>query len=129
MEGGIMIQQLKQTENYRSYLDTKNGDVIMQGNPYCDRLFGYRTIADTFIEFPADDYGFYEVIIRGWDNAKYDPCSVSGDISHKRAICRILRGYTDDEVETLSKHNLNGILRDDAKADIRNASPVEGGSV
>ena len=28
-----MIQQLKTTENYRSFLDTDTGDVIMQGNP------------------------------------------------------------------------------------------------
>ena len=97
-----MIQQLKQTENYRSYLDD-TGDVIMQGNPCCDRLFGYHTIAGKFIDSPSYNYGFFEVIIRGQNNPKYQPRSVSGHINHKRQICRILRGYTDDEVETLSE--------------------------
>ena len=35
-----MIQTLKQTENYRSYLDPSTGDVVMQGNPD-GRLIGY----------------------------------------------------------------------------------------
>ena len=111
-----MIQQLKQTENYRSYLDPSTGDVVMQGNP--DGKLISMTTGETFFEQP----GYYEVIIRGKNNIKYQPRSVSGHIHHKRHICRILRGYTDDEVETLSETDLDGILWDYAKADMRNAN-------
>ena len=111
-----MIQQLKQTENYRSYLDPRSGDVVMQGNPD-GRLIGMTT-GETFFEQP----GYYEVIIRGQNNAKYQPRSVSGHIDHKRQICRLVKGYTDDEVETLPEHSLDGILNDYAKADMRNAN-------
>ena len=117
-----MIQQLKQTENYRSFLDTNTDDVIMQGNPCCDSLFGYHTIAGKFIDSPSYNYGFFEIIVRGQNNGKYQPRSVSGHINHKRHICRLVKGYTDDEVETLPEHSLDGILNDYAKADIRNAN-------
>ena len=113
-----MIQQLKTTENYRSYLQSDTGDVIMVGNPdgalisneHGDRIF--------------DDSGYYEVVVRGNNNPRYEPGSIAGHINHKRMICRILRGYTDDEVEPLSETDLDGILNDYAKADKRNAKQV-----
>lgn len=110
-----MIQKLKQTENYRSFLQTDTGDVIMQGNPSSQ-----MTVMLDGQSFFGD--GYYEVIIRGDKNNRYTPNSISGHINHKRQICRTLRGYTDDEVETLSEVDLDGILRDYKNADIRNNS-------
>ena len=102
-----MIIKLKQTENYKSFLQTDTGDVIMQGNPNC--LMTEMVNGDSFFED-----GCYEVIIRGDKNN-----SVTGHISHKRQICRVLRGYTDNEVEKLSEVDLDGILRDYRSADLR----------
>ena len=110
-----MIQKLKQTENYRSFLQTDTGDVIMQGNP------GSQMIGRTDDELYFPD-GYYEVIIRGDKSSRYAPDSVSGNINHKRQIVRVLRRYSDDEVEKLSETDLNGILRDYRSADIRNNS-------
>ena len=110
-----MIQKLKQTENYRSFLQTDTGDVIMQGNPDCQ-------ITVTEHGDPVFESGYYEVVIRGDKNDSFAPDIVTGNINHKRQICRVLRGYTDDEVETLSESDLDDILRDYRSADIRNNS-------
>ena len=67
-----MIQQLKQTENYRSYHQTDTGDVIMQGNPD-GRLIGHGQQVKHFLMQP----GYYEVIIRGENNPRYEAGSNS----------------------------------------------------
>ena len=111
-----MIQKLKQTENYRSFLQTDTSDVIMQGSPD-GRLIGMATGVTHF-----DGSGYYEVIIRGENNPRYEAGSIAGHLNHKRAICCLVKGYTDDEVGTLSETDLDGILNDYAKADIRTAN-------
>lgn len=111
-----MIQKLKETENYRSYLATDTGDVIMQGGP--DALLIGMTTGETFF---AD--GYYEVIVRGAKNSRYTPNSVSGHINHKRQIVRVLKGDADyDADESLSEADLDGIIRDYKSVDIRNHS-------
>lgn len=106
-----MIQKLKETENYRSYLDTRTGDVIMQGGP--DALL-IGVPGETFFTYD----GYYEVIVRGDKNGRYTPNTVSGHINHKRQIVRVLKGDTDyDEDESLSETDLDGIIRDYRSAD------------
>ena len=96
-----MILQLRGTNELRSYLDTRTADVILQ----------------------AYDIGFYgapcywEVIVRG-DNsvgARHVGC--------KKQVVRMLKGYTEAEVERLfekrGEKTLDGILRDYADAHIR----------
>ena len=108
-----MIIKLKDVEKwdfssftgYRSYLDTTNGDVIMQ--------------VDDIIY--VGDVVCWEVIVRGIkpsDDAEYNAVDAS-HISRKQQVVRFLRQYTDAEVETHTEANLDGILRDFANADIR----------
>ena len=96
-----MILQLRNTNEYRSYLDTRTADVILQAYD---------------IGFYGDLY-YYEVIVRG-DNsvdARHIDC--------KKQVVRALRGYTETEVERLfekrGEKTLDGILRDYANAHIR----------
>ena len=98
-----MILKLRDADNYRSFLDTRTGDVIMQ----VDALVYY-----------GDPYShFWEVIIRGDTrvDAKHIDC--------KKEVVRVLRGYTETEVEMLFERlgetTLDGILRDYANAHIR----------
>ena len=97
-----MIQKLKDTQNYRSFLDTRTGDIIMQCALSSGFMFGYS------------ESGYWEAIVRG-DNHTVD----ARHIHHKRQITRFLRSYTQDAVETLSEGKLDGILRDFASADKR----------
>ena len=107
-----MIIKLKDVEKYdfssfagyRSYLDTQNGDVIMQAGD-------------------INHYGcvvYWEVIVRGMqpsEDAKYNAVDAS-HISRKQQVARFLRQYSDAEVETHTEANLDGILRDFANADV-----------
>lgn len=106
---------------YRSYLDTKNGDVIIQTtDDPSGFMFGYSIT------------GYSEVIVRGCkarfvflgdDTISFRmsirPVVDSLHINHKRNVVAFLRGYTQNEVQTLSEGNLDGILRDFANAGIR----------
>ena len=104
-----MIIKLKQTENYRSYLDDHTGDVIMQCTPD-GRLVVCRPTNKSWF----DDVWF-EVIVRGnAQNRRVD----APHINHKREVVKLLR-YTDADVEAHSEANLDGILRDFANADLR----------
>ena len=96
-----MILQLRDTNEYRSYLDTRTADVILQAFD---------------IGFYGDLY-YYEVIVRG-DNrvdARHIDCK-------KQVVCT-LKGYTETEVERLFEKRgekvLDGIIRDYAHAHIR----------
>ena len=104
-----MIQQLRDDDGYRSFLDTRTGDVIIQvdalvyyGDPYCR---------------------FWEAIIR--DNTRVD----AKHIDCKKEVVRVLRGYTETEVdnlfERLGEATLDGILRDYANAHIREPDEVK----
>ena len=96
-----MILQLRDTNEYRSYLDTRTADVILQA-------------------LDIDFYGwdcYWEVIVRG-DNsvdARHIDC--------KKEVVRTLGGYTETEVERLfekrGEKTLDGIIRDYAHAHIR----------
>ena len=108
-----MIKLLKLTDNFRSYHDTCTGDVIMQGNPDGKPLFSYADGESYFLD------GHYEVIVRGETHA------VDAHINHKRAVVQCLRGYTSDEVETLSESSLDGILRDSAESQKQEALHAE----
>ena len=103
-----MILQLRDTNELRSYLDTRTADVILQcaGN---SRFSGF------IFDYPIDRY--YEVIVRA-DNsveARHVDC--------KKQVVRVLKGYTETEVERLfekrGEKTLDGILRDYAAAHIR----------
>ena len=96
-----MILQLRDTNELRSYLDTRTADVILQAYD---------------IGFYGNLY-YYEVIVRG-DN------SVGAQhVNSKKQAVRALRGYTETEVECLfekrGEKTLDGILRDYAAAHIR----------
>ena len=110
---GKTIQQLKDTPTYRSFLDIRTGDVIMQAN-------------DDDIGWLIDDYsesGFWEVIVRGsfQVDAKHIDC--------KKQVVSALRGYTEIEVDNLfeerGEETLDGILRDYASADIRESAQAQ----
>ena len=107
-----MIKILKQTDNFRSYHDTRSGDVIMQGNPDA-MLLSYADGESYFLD------GHYEVIIRGETHA------VDAHINHKRAVVQCLRGYTSDEVRTLSESDLDGIISDYAESHKREVTHAE----
>ena len=90
-----MILQLRNTNEYRSYLDTRTADVILTGTMTLVSMVTCTTI---------------EVIVRG-DNsvdARHIDC--------KKQVVRALRGYTETEVERLfekrGEKTLDGILRD-----------------
>lgn len=113
-----MIIQLKSTHNYRSFLDTRTADVIMQ----VGTLGFYAYCLD----------GYYEAIVRGTTPSNRNivvdgevivayPAVDAPHIAHKRQVVQFMRGYTEDEVEMLSEADLDGILYDFAQADIRNA--------
>ena len=102
-----MIQQLRDTDDYRSFLDTRTGDVIIQ----VDALDCYGDLYSRY----------WEVIVRG---------SVAADrrvdalhINHKKEVVSTLRGYTEEEVDNLfekrGEATLDGILRDYANTHIR----------
>ena len=96
-----MILQLRDTNELRSYLDTRTADVILQ----------------------AFDIGFYgeicywEVIVRG------DNSVGARHVNSKKQVVRALKGYTETEVDRLfekrGEKTLDGILRDYANAHIR----------
>ena len=99
-----MILQLRDTNDYRSYLDTRTADVILQ----CAATHGFHT---PYV------VPYYEVIVRG-DNrvdARHVDC--------KKEVVRALKGYTETEVERLfekrGEKTLDGIIRDYAHAHIR----------
>ena len=99
-----MILQLRDTNELRSYLDTRTADVILQ----CAATHGFHT--------PYIVY-YYEVIVRG-DNsvgARHVGC--------KKQVVRALRGYTKTEVDRLfekrGEKTLDGVIRDYAHAHIR----------
>ena len=96
-----MILQLRDMKQYRSYLDTRTADVILQAYD---------------IGFYGNLY-YYEVIVRG-DN------SVGAQhVNSKKQVVRALRGYTETEVERLfekrGEKTLDGIIRDYANAHVR----------
>ena len=104
-----MILKLRDTANIRSFLDTRTGDVILQADPTNGFVGVYSY------------HGHWEVIVRG---------SVAADrrvdalhINHKKEVVRVLRGYTEEEVDNLfekrGEATLDGILRDYANAHIR----------
>ena len=96
-----MILQLADTPNYRCYLDRRTGDVIMQADPTNGFANGISC------------HGHWEVIVRS--RKSFADCSYRVDakhISHKQGVVQVLRGYTEDEVETLDEETLDGILRD-----------------
>ena len=99
-----MILQLVDTPNYRCYLDRRTDDVIMQADPingFTGGTGGYSC------------HGHWEVIVRG--RTTFADCSHRVDakhIDHKKGVVRVLRGYTEEEVETLDDAKLDGILRD-----------------
>ena len=106
---GKTIQQLKDTPTYRSFLDIRTGDVVMQ---YADGWFdagGYS------------EGGFWEVVVRGTDNRRVD----ANHINHKRQGVCCRKGYTEEEVEQHSEETLDGILRDYASADIRESAQAQ----
>ena len=108
-----MILQLTDTSNYRAYLDRRTGDVIMQADPtngFTGGTGGYSC------------HGHWEVIVRG--RTTFADCSHRVDakhINHKKGVVRVLRGYTETEVETLSEESLDGILRDYRSAHVLDA--------
>ena len=104
-----MILKLRDTANIRSFLDTRTGDVILQADPTNGFVGVYSY------------HGHWEVIVRG---------SVAADrrvdalhINHKKEVVSTLRGYTEEEVDTLfekrGEGTLDGMLRDYANAHIR----------
>ena len=106
-----MIQQLRDTENLRSFLDTRTGDVILQAAA-CNQ-FGF-----------INDYceaGFWEVIVRG--SVVVDRRVDTTHINHKKEVVRTLRGYTEEEVDGLLERRdeecLDCIISDYANAHIR----------
>ena len=106
-----MIQQLRDTENLRSFLDTRTGDVILQAAA-CNQ-FGFM-----------DDYceaGFWEVIVRG--SVAVDRRVDALHVNHKKHVVQELKGYTDEEIERLFESRdeecLDNIIRDYANAHIR----------
>ena len=89
-----MILQLRDTNELRSYLDTRTADVILQ----CASRYGFHT--------PYIAY-YYEVIVRG-DN--------SVDARHldcKKQVVRTLKGYTETEVERLFEKRGEKVLDGD----------------
>jgi len=92
-----MIQQLKDIEGmhgYRSYLDTRTGDIIIQGHD---------------IDFFGSEV-YWEAIVRGKTN-QVD----ARDIHHKIEVVKRLRCPHEPyryAAETLSESDLDGILRD-----------------
>ena len=108
-----MILKLRDTDDYRSFLDTRTGDVIMQVAD-CQR-FGF-----------INDYceaGFWEVIVRGSVAADLLHVVDALHINHKKQVVSTLRGYAEEEVDNLfekrGEATLDGILRDYANAHIR----------
>ena len=96
-----MIQKLCDTSEYRSYLDRRTGDVIMQADPSAGFTGRYSY------------NGHWEVVVRGIKTPSEAPHPVDAlHINHKRGVVQVLRGYTEDETETLSEAKLDGILRD-----------------
>lgn len=114
-----MIQKLKETENYRSFLQDDTGDIIMQGNP--DGVLIGMTTGETCF----DESGYYEVIVRGKDNPSCDHDAIHGHVNHKRAIALILKtsaqGLPTDcyDIDSLSETDYDGIIRDHAHALLR----------
>ena len=104
-----MIQQLRTTANLRSFLDTRTADVILQADPTNGFTGDYSY------------HGHWEVIVRG--SGAVDRRVDAIHINHKKGVVRVLRGYTEEEVDTLFEKRreecLDGILRDHANAHIR----------
>ena len=102
-----MIQQLRDTDDYRSFLDTRTGDVIIQ----VDALDCYGDLYSRY----------WEVIVRG--SVAVDRRVDALHINHKKEVVSTLRGYTEEEVDNLfekrGEATLDGILRDYANAHIR----------
>ena len=100
-----MILQLRDTNELRSYLDTRTADVIIQCAEHSGFMFGYSID------------GYYEVIVRG--NNRVD----ARHVNSKKQVVRMLKGYTETEVERLfekrGEKTLDGIIRDYAAAHIR----------
>ena len=120
-----MIIKLKDTLNFRSFLDTQNGDVTMQ---FADGASGFMCGSMTW---------YWKVVVRGMKPSEMPKYPVSDlrkffsrkpnetlrccarHINHKRQVVRFLRQYSQKEAETLSEAKLDGILRDFANADVR----------
>ena len=102
-----MIQQLRDDDGYRSFLDTRTCDVIIQ----VDALDCYGDLYSRY----------WEVIVRG--SGAVDRRVDAIHINHKKGVVRVLRGYTEQEVDGLldrrGEETLDGILRDYANAHIR----------
>ena len=100
-----MIIQLRDTDELRSYLDTRTADVILQCAEHSGFMFGYSID------------GYYEVIVRG------DKSVDARHIDCKKQVVRTLKGYTETEVERLFEKRgekvLDGIIQDYANAHIR----------
>ena len=96
-----MILQLRDTNEYRSYLDTRTADVILQAYD---------------IGFYGNLY-YYEVIVRGDNSVE------ARHVGCKKQVVRMLKGYTETEVERLFENRgektLDCILCDFADAHIR----------
>ena len=102
-----MIKLLKDTKGmhgYRSYLDDRTGDVVIQGHD---------------IDFYGGDV-YWEAIVRG------ETCQVDArNIHHKIEVAKRLRCPHEPNryaAETLSEDKLDGILRDYASAHKREAA-------
>ena len=114
-----MIHKLKETDNYRSYLQDDTGDIIMQGHP--DGVLIGMTTGETFF----GEKGYYEVVVRGKNNPRYEPNTVRGHINHKRNIALLLKtsynGLPTDcyDIDSLSETDYDGIIRDHARALLR----------
>ena len=106
-----MILKLRATENIRSFLDTRTGDVILQAAG--SQRFGFM-----------NDYceaGYWEVIVRG--SVAVDRRVDALHINHKKEVVRVLKGYTEEEVDGLldrrDEECLDCIIWDYANAHIR----------
>lgn len=114
-----MIHKLKETDKYRSFLQDDTGDVIIQANPN-GVLIGMEN-GGTFF----DERGYYEVIVRGKDNPRYEHDTITAHVKHKRMVALYLKtGYmglpTDTyDIDILSEADYDGTLCDHAHALIR----------
>ena len=104
-----MIIKLRETAYIRSFLDTRTGDVILQVDPSNGFTGDYSY------------HGHWEVIVRG--SVAVDRHVDALHINHKKEVVRVLRGYTQEEVDGLLERRdeecLDCIIWDYANAHIR----------
>ena len=104
-----MILKLRDTANIRSFLDTRTGDVILQADPTNGFTGDYSY------------HGYWEVIARG--SIAVDRRVDALHINHKKGVVRVLKGYTEEEVDGLldrrDEECLDCIISDYANAHIR----------